>query len=445
MKRAEEMTYNMIREEQMKEIQKQFNEVVEYSQGLDEVNSDSLFKNWKKNKSKFIEAWGGLSVELPQEITLDRPEEDKKILYLDYIADACVFADKGREIKRFLQEQTADGFYQNKVVSRFEDEDCNIKIPAGMKLSKSLKFFFEDAVLLDRFQTRMSRLIQDCKITGKMVMSVHPLDFLSSSETVHNWHSCHALDGEYRAGNLSHMVDAHTFMIYLKSDKDYKLPNFPFEWNSKKWRMLVYAREDLKLFVRGRQYPFSNQTALDIATEELMRNHFDLTNFTNWKSVNYCINQIMKDEIGSLQFNDCLNSPSYTPFGMYDKSIENSLSDSDNPLKMKIGDGVECLECGEHMVSFASSMSCDECAGYSYCDCCGEASYEDDMYYLDGELLCESCWDEMGVYCESCDETFNAFNTDMIWDEDTDMYYCPECYELLMESRQDEEYTGGEL
>ncbi len=436
----------MMMSDKIKEIQTQFNKVIEYSQGIEKPMTDNLFKQWAKNKERFIEAWGGLTVELPEEITLDRPEDDKRVLYLDYISDAAIFAQDRILTKRFLQDQTQEGFYQNKVVCKFEDEESGIKIPAGMKLSKALKFFFDDPVMLDKFQTRLSRLIQDCKITGRMVMSVHPLDFLSSSETVHNWHSCHALDGEYRAGNLSHMADRHTFMIYLKSDKDYQLPNFPFEWNSKKWRMLVYAREDLKLFVRGRQYPFSNDYAVQVATKRLIGDKHDLTNFTNWKSVGYCINQIMKDEIGSLQFNDCLNSSSYSPLAIYDLEIENSLSDSENPLKMKIGDGIECLECGEHMVSYASSVSCDECAGYVYCDCCGEPAYEDDMYYLDGETLCESCWDEMGIYCDSCEETFNHFNTDMMWDEDTEMYYCPECYELLLESRDDEDTCyGGEL
>ena len=28
-------------------------------------------------------------------------------------------------------------------------------------------------------------------------------DYLSLSENAFNWRSCHALDGEYRAGNLS--------------------------------------------------------------------------------------------------------------------------------------------------------------------------------------------------------------------------------------------------
>ena len=431
--------------ERYADIQKKFNEVIEYSQGICEAKTDGLFKQWAANKAHFIDKWGGLTVELPEEIVLDRPEEDKRILYQDYVDDAVFHSDKQKELRHFFNSQTEEGFYQNKVVSAF-DED-GIKIPAGMKLSKSLKFFFEDKKMLDKFQTRMSRLIQDCKITGKMVMSVHPLDFLSSSETAHNWHSCHALDGEHRAGNLSYMMDKHTFMVYLKADKDYKLPNFPFEWNSKKWRMLLYVREDGKVIVRGRQYPFSNNTAVNIITNEFLAKYFDLTNFTGWTNVENNIRQIMKDEIGSLQYNDCLNSPNYQPFAIYDKAIEDSLYERNNPMKMLIGDGVECLECGCNMISYSSSMSCDECAGYHYCDNCGEPGYEDEMYYLEDMCVCECCWDELAIFCENCNESYNHYETDMTWDEESECYYCSDCYEILLEERrrEKEETYEGEL
>lgn len=426
-------------------IQKKFNEVIEHSQGIHEAKTEGLFKQWAANKAHFIDKWGGLTVELSEEIVLDRAEEDKRILYQDYVSDVIFYSDKQKELRHFFNSQTEEGFYQNKVVNAFDE--YGIKIPAGMKLSKSLKFFFEDEKMLDKFQTRMSRLIQDCKITGKMVMSVHPLDFLSSSETAHNWHSCHALDGEYRAGNLSYMMDKHTFMVYLKADKDYKLPNFPFEWNSKKWRMLLYAREDGKVIVRGRQYPFSNDTAVNIITNEFLAKYFDLTNFTEWTSVENNIRQIMKDEIGSLQYNDCLNSPSYKPLAIYDKSIEDTLYERNNPMKMLIGDGVECLECGYNMISYSSSMSCDECAGYHYCDNCGEPGYEDEMYYLEDMCVCECCWDELAIFCEGCDESFNHYETDMTLDEQNDCYYCPDCYEIVLEERrrEKEETYEGEL
>lgn len=66
--------------------------------------------------------------------------------------------------------------------------------------------------------------------------------FLTSSVNTYNWRSCHALDGEYRAGNLSYMADNVTFMCYIKGEAKLQYPFLPhgISWNSKKWRMLVH-------------------------------------------------------------------------------------------------------------------------------------------------------------------------------------------------------------
>lgn len=425
------------------EIQKQFNEVISYSQAIDEPMTDGLFKAWSKNKAQFIEKWGGLTYELPETIQLDLPDKDKEIIYKDFASDCAIFANS-REVKDFILAQGVEGFYDNRVINEWDRD--GIKVNKGAKISKSLKLFFSDKQYLDRFQIKMSRLIQDCKITGKMVMSVHPLDFISSSETAHNWHSCHALDGEYRAGNLSHMMDKHTFLIYLKADKDYQLPNFPFEWNSKKWRVIMYMSEDNQIIISGRQYPFSNDNALQIATHKLIGNFYDLSEFTEWQCVSNSIHKLMEDGIGSLQYNDCLNSPSYKPVGMCHMSREEDLiRGTDNPI-MEIGDAVECLSCGRHMVSLSSNMSCDECAGYTYCEHCGEACYEEEMYYLDGDLICECCFEDEAIYCGGCDESYNHYNVDMTWDEDNQEYYCPDCYDNLIEKREERKLSvEGEL
>ena len=47
-------------------------------------------------------------------------------------------------------------------------------------------------------------ILQDVKVSGDLVLSVHPLDYLSISDNNHNWYSCHSLDGEYGAGNLGY-------------------------------------------------------------------------------------------------------------------------------------------------------------------------------------------------------------------------------------------------
>ena len=218
------------------------------------------------------------------------------------------------------------------------------KIQAGTKIVKSFKYFIEHQDLLFDIQNKASEIIQKDKIEGYLTFSVHPLDFLSSSENTFNWRSCHALDGEYRAGNLSYMLDSSTIMVYLKAEQDAKLPNFPDDvpWTNKKWRMLMHFNTGLDVVFAGRQYPFSSPGALDVVREvfyrfmvrekyrwgEMIKDHwsywhndyikdFEYSEYSNEDSAGisedryavinrgiWDIEQICKDVSGSLHFND---------------------------------------------------------------------------------------------------------------------------------------------
>ena len=124
----------------------------------------------------------------------------------------------------FISSQR-EGFFTNRVINSTVTDNGD-KIPKDMKLLKAFKFFESNKETLEALQAAASMIIQEDKVEGTLCLSVHPLDFLSASENNHNWRSCHALDGEYRAGNLSYMTDSCTIMCYLKSDKDEKLPKY---------------------------------------------------------------------------------------------------------------------------------------------------------------------------------------------------------------------------
>lgn len=117
-------------------------------------------------------------------------------------------------------------------------------------------------------------------MTGILCFSVHPLDFLTLSENHSNWRSCHALDGEYRAGNLSYMVDKSTFICYVRSTAKASTPNLPDSevWNNKKWRMLIYMSDNWDFMVAGRQYPLHLDSALSFIQERA----FPAINFPNF-------------------------------------------------------------------------------------------------------------------------------------------------------------------
>ena len=143
-------------------IQDQFNEVIRYSQNIENPKTDRLFKVWYSSKKHFIDKWGGLTVELPNvSVSIDR--EAKKMNVEDF-GRACSINTGNRAAATFIWEQGVDAFYENRVKEDFMLGDK--KITKGMKISRALKFFTDDKAVLDRLQTYMSRLIQDAKLTG---------------------------------------------------------------------------------------------------------------------------------------------------------------------------------------------------------------------------------------------------------------------------------------
>ena len=404
----------MVFSEKVRKIQKQFELVIHYSQEIPKVpgqrfvNTDSLFEEWLEAKRDFIEAFGGkFIVELPGKVTFELSQEEKIKRVKDFLtAVDCNYENP--DLARFIDIQK-EGFYENKVIEDFEY--CGEKIPKGMKVIKAFKFFEKNPKKLEDLQNAASMLIQEDKITGILCLSVHPLDYISASENCHSWHSCHALDGDYRAGNLSYMVDKHTIMCYLRADNcDYILPDFPSEvpWNSKKWRVWIHLSDSWDIIFAGRQYPFTSNVGLNLAKKELIEPTLNVrfTDFTNqyltggiklkMEGENFLpsfeedlfdkymvinskavpLQDVIVDAPGSLDFNDLLRSSCYVPQyayrvkqvthwywgdSHYRTVVHTTYDESDRVVpKFRIGGRVSCIMCGNQL-DYSGSFVCGEC------------------------------------------------------------------------------------
>mgnify|MGYP002519686701 CR=1 FL=1 len=252
----------------MEQVKEQFKKVIEYSQRIPDPQVDELFERWYEAKRDYIEAFGGKLIwECPTKVTFELSQAVKQERLNQFIT--MINDGFQNEPLGYFLEDNREGFFKNTIVHGGTVRLYNgevIDIPEGMKLIKAFKYFEDDPITLKDLQTQASMIIQEDKVTGTLCLSVHPLDFLSSSENTYNWRSCHALDGEYRAGNFSYMTDKSTIMCYLKGADMAKLPNFPdtVRWNSKKWRMLLFLSEHWDAMFAGRQYPFFSRAALDI-------------------------------------------------------------------------------------------------------------------------------------------------------------------------------------
>lgn len=461
----------------LQEIKNQVSQVISYSQEIQNPKVDDLIDSWLEAKRDFIEAMNGeLIYCYPQEISFSLDPVDRNRLLDNFIED--VFNRyRNDDLIEFL-DLVRDNFFENRLIKDINFRTKmgkNIFIPKGMKIVKAFKYFEEDKCALTDLQNYASRLIQEDKIKGYFCISVHPLDFLSLSENNHNWRSCHALDGEYRAGNLNYMVDSSTVICYLRSSKDSVLPNFPFPWNDKKWRVLLYFSNDWNMLFAGKPYPFNSSDGLNfILTTMLDKSGLakDST-WTKWDDtkINFIgspnnnsgyslkykyypvgetlkpLHELVKNGEGALQFNDVLQSSTYQ--GLYSFRLRYSpyfapsTGYSTSETCFSIGKEVKCLRCGEKPIKISSSFQCVDCEceygscedddDFGYCECCGARVYlgdDTDVYYVDGSIVCSHCAELETIVCQNCGERF--FKNEIIFDREHESYLCEDCYDSIV-------------
>ena len=454
-----------------KDIQKDFDKVLCHSQNQASVNTDNLFKKWAESKARFIDKMNGQIIcESPNEISITLPKEAREQRINNYIE--VVWRISG-EIGEFLETEK-EGLLDNKTC--IETTIRNHTIPVGMKIGKVLHKFFNVYCTEEQLEwiiQELSRLIQENTVSGRLCLSVHPLDYLSLSENQHKWRSCHALDGEYRGGNLSYMCDEVTVITYIKSNENVVLPHFPdsVPWNNKKWRCLMFFDKRRHIIWAGRQYPFTSDSALDTVDSKLLNifNYFEkdypyyrtgwqYQTFKNvvpmfkqdstqsyeltepyllWNSRIYPVSNFVKDNKYSYAYNDLLNSHFYTP--VYLQYGYTNFSNTEIP-PIEIGGEAPCIHCGKSHFFDSQTMLCaddvltcsdEDIDGVCICPRCGERFLEDDGRMYQGELFCNECYEEMDIHtCPQCGEDFCA--DEGYYDEKSgNLYCCRYCYKHM--------------
>ncbi len=455
-------------------IKEQFDRVISYSQGIENPKTEMLFRTWLRKKEWFIEKFGNkLIYEYPQTVSFEISEEEKKSRFESFSAYAWDVLERS-EFGGYLDWQR-EGFFKNRVVSDYwiYDEAGNKSklIQKGTKLIKTFKYFIKDEELLHSFESKASQIIQENKIEGTLCFSVHPLDYLSISENDYNWRSCHALDGEYRAGNISYMVDDCTVVCYLKGKHDAVLPRFPedVKWNSKKWRVLLYISNNKEMIFAGKQYPFSSESGMKLIIDKCFsKTGYNWSNWIDHKISNEIVQddiryrlrdtyvplsgsivplgQLMEDAPGSRHFNDVLKSSCYDPIYsikvkpyIWGETADEKICMSGSSTHFTVGGNTLCLHCGQETVLDGSgTMRCYDCEFeygteesdvFGYCDKCGMRMELEDAHYIENDeaAYCQECYERYCARCENCGEVELIENMHYVRTEG--VYVCDYCYQ----------------
>ena len=291
----------------------------------------------------------------------------------------------------------------------------------GCKLSRLLgklaKHFEIDGY--EEFRILASQITNQKKLTGKLCLSIHPLDFFTMSDNQCGWDTCmnwmNANDGsggEYCRGTISMMNSPIVVVAYLDSDKPMTFEcmdnDEEYTWSNKKWRQLFIVSQSCIVGVKS--YPYYNDEVSAAAANllrELAEKNFGWTYDIEDKRWN------RNSKIPEIRVHFTTSSSAmYCDFG----SSLTSYAFFNSELCKDIGvidySGIEvCMCCGETQVSYSdeSRLFCENCYPYKKCSECGSYEHEDNMICIgENTWVCSYCYDEYYVPCSICGEPVYA-------------------------------------
>jgi len=363
---------------------------------------NTILKQWKKNKKNIYEFLGKkLIIKYPINLTITENDyQHIKKEFLIQVNNSLI----GAQRYNFLTANI-DTISLIKNSLQYDTIIDDIFFCKGTKISKICKKIMLP-LNFTVFDKLYSNLLQTLSINGNLCISIHPLDYLTMGDNLMKWSSCHSLEGEYRGGLLSLLVDKSTIVCYVESDKNqYYIGNVL--WNNKKWRQLIHVDPEQQIVLFNTQYPYEHQLVykeLINKLQNLFNIDMELQDISTDKRI---VPKICTDYTDSdvLHHNDllCMNVK-----GKYENNSFKLFTPNNfvlNTIKpILVGLPPYCPVCGKYIVSYHGSLECNHCNPFESCCNCGEMYTAIDLHEINNELFCDTCFDEYFEYCEICDE-----------------------------------------
>lgn len=356
------------------------------------------------------------------------------------------------EVQSLVDIQSKEAIIQGTVQTEINIELHHFKIPRGTKImramQKVLKFLNAPQETMDKFQifrNKVSNITTALSNLSKatLVLSIHPLDFLSLSDNDCNWHSCFSWlgEGEYRQSCIETLTSNLVIVAYLKSKKDFIIgckENPIMSLPNKNYRQLFYVHKNILL--SGRGYPYED-SKLSLKILDKINNL--VYNNLNWKyqfkNQEYLDMENIDDNVSLsyryYSYNEKENAKKiifYSNGNMYnDLAVNRSVSGHwcnrnkvDHTLFLNISGPSYCLQCGEALDDDVEAyhLFCDSCYEPHTCDCCDIVyqDVEDNFKYIqvsdEHNMLhvCDNCIEEYYLY-DTYEDIFVNRNK-LIWD-----------------------------
>lgn len=324
-----------------------------------------------------------------------------------------------------------------------------------------LNAHFED------FRQQHSTIMTSKVTKGRLVLSIHPLDFVTMSDNANNWSSCMSWnpnnDGCYKRGTLEMMNSNNVLVAYLESNTPYEFVPGMF-WSNKTWRALVVVDKDI--IITGRNYPYEAQAlSQKVCTMvgELAKKSFnwdyqfgpqpyyDMAGLKTKQAVSR-VKQTRQDKKAILlQSSDMYNdfmSASCVP-GEYGHKYF-CLRNKVKKQKVITFSGIAyCLDCGapfprniSNEPASAEEVVCDACFQGHSCEHCGRYVYEEDSYATATGLLCKVCAENLKI-CPTCEKPGFYHKAFIAFHNEQDLLdYLAEHNRLVKEAKEENDQFG---
>lgn len=274
-----------------------------------------------------------------------------------------------------------------------------IAFTKGAKLMRIVSKIAQAYDLVDEFEEfrlEHSQILNQKKLTGKLCLSIHPLDYSTMSDNENGWGSCMSWRdfGEYRQGTVEMMNSPCVIVAYLE-DKVEQLDEYGYTWNSKKWRELFIVDKQCLVGIKG--YPYQSP-----ALEGIVMDWLKELAEKNWgvkysESYEYQRKDITKQH----NYFDFYTSYMYSDFGSRNHNHTHLFAENveitNSEISMRYSGPNQCMVCGELLCNMEHEgrLCCDNCSPTRrYCADCGDPIYDGDEYYeLDEDILCPYCYE----------------------------------------------------
>lgn len=415
----------------------------EYNHSDVEFRADEydLLRFWEKAKNEYLSTLMGNELILERDFSYERKEEELYDELEAMVSSHHKFFNSLRDqLEKALGAKTspatycleyptennkifcrtvmswcgADNLIDNRVVDKIQCviDGKTIKINAGEKIMRAMRkicMILKDAgypSLLDEFEEfrlAHSRVFNQKTVTGKLCLSIHPLDYATASDNANGWSSCMSWyeEGCYRLGTVEMMNSPMVICAYLKSDVQEMFFGNDCVWPSKKWRAWIVVNKDAILC--NRNYPYQNDDlskACIAWVAELAKKNLGWDFYDNIQSTKdwYDNTGIELDYDTNFMYNDFTNAL----FATVRVNLE--------PRYYNINySGVaNCMNCGMEICfngdQDSSTLCCADCRDIQFCSDCGCVITEENYYYgPNDELLCCDCYSNNVVHDNVCD------------------------------------------